>query len=212
MDIYGIREEYTKAILEENNINSSPFVQFEKWFEETLKSKVNEPNAMHLSTISENMRPVGRVVLLKFFDTSGLCFFTNYNSRKASNLAFNPFGALTFFWPELERQIRIEGTIDKMSEAESITYFSERPRKSQLGAWASPQSEEIESRAVLEENYKKLEEKFEGKQVPRPEHWGGYRLRPDYFEFWQGRRSRLHDRIIYKMGSNALWEIKRIAP
>jgi pyridoxamine 5'-phosphate oxidase len=211
MDISNIRTDYKKLELLENNVSDNPFDQFGNWFDETLKSEVLEPNAMHLATIGANNRPTGRIVLLKGFDENGFSFFTNYESKKAGQLFANEFAAITFFWPALERQIRIEGVVVKVSDSESSEYFKQRPRKSQLGAWSSPQSQTIANRDVLEENYNNFEQKFEGQEIPRPLHWGGYCLKPDYFEFWQGRRSRLHDRIVYAQ-NNGIWEISRIAP
>lgn len=212
MDISNIRAEYSKKELRESNVASDPFSQFKIWFGEALESEVAEPNAMHLATINSLNRPSGRVVLLKSFDATGFVFYTNYNSRKATEMAHNAFAAITFFWPELERQVRIEGFIQKNSEFESEKYFQERPRLSQIGAWASPQSQILPSRTVLEENFNSCQEKFGEGKIPKPQHWGGYILKPDYFEYWQGRRSRLHDRIIYTPQPNNEWAIKRLAP
>lgn len=212
MDISSIRTDYAKMALDEGMVDKNPVNQFKKWFQDAVNGHVHEPNAMHLATIGERQRPTGRIVLLKSFDTNGFVFYTNYNSKKATELAQNSFGAITFFWPELERQIRIEGKIEKYTITEAEKYFAERPRLSQIGAWASPQSEKIENRAYLEENFKTYEKKFEGEDIPKPTHWGGYILKPDYFEFWQGRRSRLHDRVVYSAVEGAIWEIFRIAP
>lgn len=212
MDISGLREEYSKSAFLESNILTNPFDQFGKWFDEAATSKVIEPNAMHLATLGGNQRPNGRIVLLKDFNESGFTFYTNYLSRKAGNMAQNPFGAITFFWPELERQVRIEGLISKVDTKTSSEYFEKRPRKSQIGAWASPQSQIVENREVLETNFEFYDKKFENVNVPKPDHWGGYCLMPDYFEFWQGRRSRLHDRIIFSKSEENQWVIKRLAP
>lgn len=212
MDISGLREEYSKLAFLENNVLLNPFEQFAKWFGEAVSSKVLEPNAMHLATLGKNMKPDGRIVLLKDFDENGFTFYTNYQSRKAADMAQNPFASITFFWPELERQIRIEGIISKVDTKTSSDYFEKRPRKSQIGAWASPQSQIVEGREVLENNFDLYEKKFENTEVPKPDHWGGYNLSPDYFEFWQGRRSRLHDRITFSKNEKNVWEIFRLAP
>jgi pyridoxamine 5'-phosphate oxidase len=213
MDISGFREDYQKAELLETIVLNDPFQQFEKWFNEAIACKVYEPNAMHLATIDQENQPNGRIVLLKYFNETGFCFFTNYESQKGKDLAVKPIGSITFFWPELERQVRLRGSIVKVSEEASMQYFSERPRNSQLGAWASPQSKNIASRAVLEDNYKMYNEKFINAEIPKPDHWGGYLLVPEYFEFWQGRTSRLHDRIIFsKTNENNIWKIGRLAP
>jgi pyridoxamine 5'-phosphate oxidase len=212
MDISGLREEYSKSAFLENNVLLNPFDQFAKWFGEAVSSKVLEPNAMHLATLGKNMKPDGRIVLLKDFDENGFTFYTNYQSRKAADMAQNPFASITFFWPELERQIRIEGIISKVDTKTSSDYFEKRPRKSQIGAWASPQSQIVEGREVLENNFDLYEKKFENTEVPKPDHWGGYNLSPDYFEFWQGRRSRLHDRITFSKNKKNDWKISRLAP
>lgn len=209
--IASLRNEYTKAALEVNQTAESPLEQFREWFNEARKSEVMEPNAMVLSTVDQEGRPVGRVVLLKDLTGQGFSFYTNYNSRKGKEIEKNPFASLTFFWPELERQVRIEGKLQKTSKQASDTYFASRPRGSQIGAWASPQSEEIPDRESLEIRERNYQERFEGKEVPRPDHWGGYELIPDKIEFWQGRKSRLHDRVFYQKGSNG-WTRKRLAP
>ena len=211
-DIADIRTDYTKASLDFEQTATNPISQFRKWFEEAKKAEVPDPNAMTLSTVAGNKRPAARIVLLKDIQEDGLVFFTNYESRKGHEIEQNPFGALTFFWQALERQVRIEGRIEKVDSAVSDAYFASRPRGSQVGAWASPQSQEIQSRGMLEINEKNLEEKFTGQDIPRPEHWGGYIVRPDYVEFWQGRSSRLHDRIVYELQPNHSWSRKRLAP
>jgi len=210
-EIAQIRKEYTLHGLDFSDIDSNPLTQFSKWFEDARQAEVPEPNAMHLATVSAQGQPSGRIVLLKGLDEIGFVFYTNYESHKGKNLAENPLASLTFFWAELERQVRIEGKVEKVSEEESTTYFHSRPHTSQLGAWASPQSQTIENREILENNFKELEEKYEEGQVPKPAHWGGYRLIPEQIEFWQGRPSRLHDRILYqKEGGD--WMINRLAP
>ena len=211
-DLASIRNDYLQKSLSKNDVAVNPLDQFEHWFEEATAAEINEPTAMNLSTVSENGRPSGRIVLLKGINDSSFQFYTNYESQKAHDLALNPFAALTFFWPELERQIRIEGKVEKLSESTSESYFSSRPWESQIGAWASPQSQVIEDRDILEENFQKVKEKYEGREVPRPSNWGGYQLVPDRFEFWQGRSSRLHDRIIYRLSNDGEWIIERLAP
>ncbi len=210
-EIAQIRKEYTLHGLDLSDIDSNPLTQFSQWFEEARQAEVPEPNAMHLTTVSAQGQPSGRIVLLKGLDETGFVFYTNYESHKGKNLAENPLASLTFFWAELERQVRIEGKVEKVSEEESTAYFHSRPHASQLGAWASPQSQTIESREVLENNFKELEEKYEEGKVPKPAHWGGFRLIPEQIEFWQGRPSRLHERILYqKEGGD--WMINRLAP
>lgn len=186
-------------------------VQFRQWFDEALRAGVPEPNAMYLSTVGPDHRPSGRIVLLKDLDLSGFVFFTNYHSRKGHQLDAHPYAALTFFWVELERQVRIEGYIEKVAERESDEYFASRPRGSQLGAWVSSQSEVIAGREVLLEKQEFYEKQFEGREVPRPPHWGGYRLVPAYLEFWQGRPSRLHDRLAYTR-QEGTWTLERLSP
>ena len=197
--------------LNETSVDKNPFIQFTKWYESILKSNLNEPTAMMLSTADVNGNPSARIVLLKEIDDSGFVFYTNYGSRKGKDLEGNPKAALTFFWDELRRQIRIEGSIEKISRETSKEYFSSRPRESQIGALVSAQSSVLPNREILENKFDELEGKFGNEEIPLPDFWGGYRLIPSYFEFWQGRENRLHDRICYKKENNE-WHIFRIAP
>ncbi len=205
------RVDYGKDGLNENDLLSTPFLQFEKWFLEAVNGNVFEPYAMTLSTVSDNNRPSSRIVLLRGYDQNGFIFYTNYLSKKGTHLSKNNFACLNFFWPQLERQIRIEGTVTKVSETQSEEYFATRPRESRIGAWVSNQSEKIPNRDFLNEKIPLFEEKFKGIEVDKPVNWGGYILKPDYFEFWQGRPSRLHDRIAFELvGDN--WKIDRLSP
>jgi pyridoxamine 5'-phosphate oxidase len=209
--IAHLRKDYTLNGLDQQDILQSPIKQFKKWFGESLSAQVIEPNAMFLSTISQEGYPQGRIVLLKELDDHGFTFYTNYNSHKGADLSVHPLAALTFWWAELERQVRIVGKVEKVSEAESDAYFSIRPRGSQLGAWVSSQSNVIENREVLTDKLAKFEKQFGDQLVPRPPHWGGYRVIPQEIEFWQGRPSRLHDRIRYQYQNNE-WKIERLSP
>jgi pyridoxamine 5'-phosphate oxidase len=209
--IADIRKDYKLQSLEEKDVAADPFTQFGAWWQQATDSQIDEVNAMTLCTVAENGRPQGRIVLLKGYDENGFVFFTNYQSNKGNQLAQTPFATLVFFWKELERQVRITGTVSQVSGAESDAYFAIRPKKSQLGAIASPQSRHIDSREILEENMAVLEEKYAEGEIPRPAHWGGYRVLPDAVEFWQGRRSRLHDRILYTQTESG-WSIERLAP
>jgi pyridoxamine 5'-phosphate oxidase len=206
-----LRKEYSLKYLTKKDVSPDPFKQFHTWFEEAKASITGEPNAMILSTSDQNGKPSSRVVLLKGFSEKGFVFFTNYGSRKGNDLESNPFTALLFFWGELERQVRIEGRVEKISQKESSEYFGTRPRLSQIGALASIQSKVIEKRSDLEDAFHKLDKEFEGKEIPLPGNWGGYIVVPEYFEFWQGRRSRLHDRISYRQDAS-LWKIERLSP
>lgn len=209
--ISDLRNEYTLSGLDKTDVLSDPIAQFRRWFDAALNARVPEPNAMHVSTVTAEGRPDGRIVLLKDVSEVGFTFFTNYESRKGRELTDHPFATLTFFYPELERQIRIEGQVEKVSPDESDAYFNSRPRGSQIGAWVSHQSTVIDSRDVLETRQRELEAQFAGQPVPRPPYWGGFRVIPDVLEFWQGRPSRLHDRIRYrKDGDN--WLIERLSP
>lgn len=207
-----IRKEYSKASLDSKDVHANPIDQFNTWFAEALNAQVIEPNALTLSTVSEDGRPSGRIVLLKGVENGKFVFFTNYQSQKGKELEKNPACALTFFWPDLERQVRIEGVATRLDEQASATYFQSRPRGSQVGAWSSPQSSIIQGREILEARVKEIEKKFEGKEVlPKPHQWGGYEVDPHEIEFWQGRESRLHDRIVYTKLDNQ-WKIHRLAP
>ena len=198
--------------LDESMVNADAIKQFEIWFRAAVDAQVHEPNAMVVSTVSSENRPSSRILLLRNFDENGFVFYSNYNSRKGKDIDKNPFAALTFFWPELERQVRIEGKLQKQNAEESDKYFMTRPLSSRLGAWTSPQSEIITDRKSLDDALEKITKHFEGKEVTRPEWWGGYVLEPDRIEFWQGRPSRLHDRIVYLKNDSGQWEISRLAP
>jgi pyridoxamine 5'-phosphate oxidase len=211
MDITNFRKEYTKFGLNREDLNSSPFAQFNSWFEQAQNAQINEPNAMSIATVNEKGEPSIRTVLLKIFDDKGFVFFTNYKSAKAQDIEQNNSVALLFAWLDLERQIRISGKVEKITQAESFAYFTSRPKGSQLGAWISPQSKIIESRDFLKQKLAEMKSKFSSGKIPLPSTWGGYRVIPEKFEFWQGRSSRLHDRFIYqKKGDN--WHVHRLAP
>ena len=208
--LVGLRKDYSLKTLDEKDVDRDPLKQFGVWMVEAIHAQVPEPTAMTLSTVNAAGRPSGRIVLLKGVDPRGFVFFTNYSSRKGRDLAENPVAALTFMWKELERQVRIEGKVEKVSAAESDAYFETRPLGSRIGAWASPQSDVIEAREWLEKRWTQFADQH-GEAPPRPPHWGGYRVMPDYLEFWQGRSSRLHDRIAYKRAGND-WARTRLAP
>lgn len=212
MSLAHLRVDYTLAGLHEKDLARDPFRQFEHWFQEAQAAKVVEPNAMTLATVSREGRPSARTVLLKAMDGRGFVFFTNYDGRKGQELAANPHATLLFAWLALERQITVEGAVTQVSREESETYFHSRPRASQLGAWVSQQSSIISGREVLEEGYKAVEKKYAGETVPLPPHWGGYRVNPVRVEFWQGRRSRLHDRLAYRRNAEGDWVVDRLAP
>jgi pyridoxamine 5'-phosphate oxidase len=201
-------------MLTEHDVSADPFIQFKNWFTEAVDSQIMEPNAMTLATATVSGRPSARIVLLKSFDQQGFVFYTNYESHKANQLAENPNAALLFCWLELERQVRIEGRVEKVKEAESLEYFQSRPKESQIGAWASPQSRIIPDRAFIEERVQNIQNQYlADKALPLPPFWGGYRVIPDRFEFWQGRESRLHDRIVYQQQPGKQeWQIVRLGP
>lgn len=209
MSIADIRKQYSKSVLLEDSLAPTPLEQFSKWFDEALQAEVVEPNAMALATVGEDGCPAARIVLLKGLDQRGLVFFTNYESRKGRELSACPRASLLFFWPELERQVRIEGCIERIDDAESDVYYNSRPLGSRIGAWVSPQSQPI-TRDDLERRLTHFTETL-GENPSRPPHWGGYRLRPERVEFWQGRPSRLHDRMQYRL-ENDRWVVQRLAP
>ena len=211
MNIADLRKSYEKAELSEDASDANPLKQFERWLNEAIQSEVPEPNAMTVATVASNLRPSTRVVLIKGYDERGIVWFTNYNSRKGQQLAGNPFAALQFHWVELERVVRIEGRVEKVSDPESDDYFNSRPLDSRIGAWASPQSQVIDGRGTLVANAAKYGAQFL-LQPPRPPHWGGYRLMPEQWEFWQGRKSRLHDRLRYRQAGDGAWIRERLAP
>lgn len=211
--IANLRKDYTLQDLNETEVNPNPFVQFKKWFDQALSSNIPEPNAMTVATTTTQGKPSARMVLLKDFDERGFVFYTNYNSQKGQELAENPQASLVFWWAELERQVRIFGRVEKVSDAESDKYFYSRPFNSRLGAWVSNQSEVIESREVLEQRLQQLTEKYQNQDIPRPSHWGGIRVIPREIEFWQGRSSRLHDRLVYTRNRiDDSWKIQRLSP
>ena len=209
--IADLRKSYERAELSETESHADPLRQFERWLNEALHSEIPEPNAMTLATVGSDLRPSTRVVLIKGYDEQGIVWYTNYQGRKGQELAGNPWAALQFHWVELERVVRIEGRVDKVSEAESDAYFHSRPLDSRIGAWATPQSQVIAGRSVLVANAAKYGAQFL-LNPPRPPHWGGYRLKPDRWEFWQGRKSRLHDRLQYRQAPDGTWLRERLAP
>lgn len=209
--IQNLRQDYRSAELAEADVDKSPFIQFEKWFKEAVAAQLFEPNVMTLATADLSGRPSARILLLKGFDENGFVFYTNYASKKGVEMAENPQAAMVFFWADLERQVRIDGRIEKVDAETSAAYFHSRPKGSQIGATASAQSSVIADRAVLEDRVLELTEEFKDKEVPKPEHWGGYILIPTLIEFWQGRSSRLHDRISYEL-VDGMWTISRLAP
>ncbi len=210
-ELHSIRKQYARGVLDERHVHPDPFTQMEFWVSEAIRSDCEEPTAMVLSTVGAGMRPSSRVVLMKGLDQEGITFFTNYESRKGQQLQENPQASLLFFWPELERQIRIEGTVMKVAAEESDAYFESRPEASRISAVISPQSAEIPNRERLEERRRTADGGPRSAVISRPSYWGGYRLQPDYFEFWQGRENRLHDRIAFRQEAHG-WKIFRLAP
>ena len=207
-----LRKEYTRAGLKEFEADPNPIEQFRTWFDEVLTSNLHEPNAMALATATLDGRPSARVVLLKGFDERGFVFYTNYEGRKGEELETNPHCALLFYWGELERQVRVEGRVRRVPDKESDAYFAGRPRGSQLGAWASEQSRPVGDRGALEHGLRELEAEYEGRNVPRPPFWGGYRVEPETIEFWQGRENRVHDRLVYRRSEDGGWRRGRLQP
>jgi len=212
LSIADLRQNYLRSALKEVDLDPNPIQQFAIWFQQALDAQLPEPNAMTLATVTSNGQPSARIVLLKSFDERGFVFFTNYNSLKGKQLVKNPQSALVFWWAELERQVRIEGRVEKVSDAESDEYFYSRPQGSQLSAWVSNQSQVIASREVLERKLAQLEEQYQEQKIPRPPHWGGFRVIPSFIEFWQGRPNRLHDRLCYRLTEDKIWIIERLAP
>jgi pyridoxamine 5'-phosphate oxidase len=210
-DLARVRKEYSRHSLDELDVDLNPLAQFHLWFQEAMKAELPEPNAMVLATATPDGKPSARVVLLKGFDERGLVFFTNYEGRKSVELAENPQAALLFFWSELERQVRIEGTVERTSKQESEEYFKTRPLETRLGTWASRQSSVIPSRSFLEQKMLDLKNHFGNQEIPLPPFWGGFRLQPKAFEFWQGRENRLHDRVRYSLQAG-VWRIERLSP
>lgn len=209
--ISDLRKSYERAELGEDASHANPFQQFDQWLHEAIQAEIPEPNAMTLATVASNLRPSTRVVLIKGYDQRGLVWYTNYESRKGQEIAGNPYAALQFHWVELERVVRIEGRVEKASAEESDAYYASRPLDSRIGAWASPQSQVVDNRGVLVANAARYAAQYL-LNPPRPPHWGGYRLVPDRWEFWQGRRSRLHDRLRYTLEGDSRWVRERLAP
>jgi pyridoxamine 5'-phosphate oxidase len=212
MNLSNLRNDFKKGSLELTDLESDPFLQFEKWFQNVLDAKIEEPNAMSLATSTKNAHPSLRTVLLKQFSAKGFVFYTNYKSRKAREMEENPSVALLFFWKELERQVMVTGRAEKVSKLDTIKYFATRPRKSQIGAWISEQSKIIRTRGILNQKFKEMHQKFKEGEVPVPDFWGGFRVVPQTFEFWQGGKNRLHDRFQYTPDDINGWKIERLAP
>jgi pyridoxamine 5'-phosphate oxidase len=210
--IANIRRDYKLQSLQEKDVAEAPIAQFDRWWKDAIESELDEVNAMTLATADATGAPSARIVLLKGYDERGFVFFTNYNSKKGQDIAANPRVSLVFFWKELERQVNICGSIEKVSVAESDAYFQSRPAGSRIGAWCSPQSTVIADRQILEDNITKYQAQFGNGHIPKPDHWGGYLVQPSSVEFWQGRSSRLHDRIKYRKNDQGLWIIERLAP
>ena len=211
-DVARLRREYVSSGLSEEDLHPDPVEQFRRWFEVALEAGLHEPNAMTLATADASGSPSARIVLLKGYDERGFVFYTSYAGRKAREMEENPLASLVFYWGELERQVRIEGEVSRVPEEESEAYFASRPEGSRIGAHVSEQSQVVGSRAVLEERQRELEREYAGREIPRPEDWGGYRLAPRRIEFWQGRESRLHDRLLYTADASGGWEITRLQP
>jgi pyridoxamine 5'-phosphate oxidase len=209
--IFGFRRDYTSEVLNFNDLKHDPMAQFEQWFDSATKNEPSEPNAMALATANEQGKPSVRYILLKAYDHSGFIFFTNYESRKSIDINYNPWGALVFYWPVSQQQVRAEGKIVLLSESESDEYFNNRPHGSKIGAWASPQSKPIPNREYIEKLKEEYEKKYQNFMVPRPKYWGGYKLVPHTIEFWQGRPDRLHDRFEYRL-KDGIWKKERLAP
>ena len=212
MDLTNLRVKYTTRGLDIKDLEQNPFKQFETWFNEAIEAKLTEPNAFSLATVGKDMMPSIRTVLLKIFDEKGFVFFTNYKSTKANQIEENPKAAALFPWLDLERQVKIEGDIQKISTTESLKYFLSRPKGSQIGAWVSHQSQVISSRSLLEQKFDEIKNKFVNGEVPFPSFWGGYIIKPTKIEFWQGGQDRLHDRFLYELKENGTWSISRLAP
>ncbi len=211
-DIASLRQDYSLAFLLETDVHPDPVEQFRLWFHEAVEAEIDDVNAMTLSTSDENAKPHSRIVLLKGLEENQFVFFTNYDSHKGKELSQNPHVSLVFYWKELQRQVRIEGMAEKIRAAESTLYYHSRPKESQIGAWASAQSEVLSGREELEARFKTLQEKYQDTEVPKPPHWGGYTVKPTLIEFWQGRSSRLHDRLCYSLQLGGQWEMKRLNP
>jgi len=210
--LQNIRTEYNLDTLDKNSVNPDPVMQFANWMQQAIDRNISDPNAMNLATVSKEGKPTSRIVLLRNFDHDGFVFFSNYESEKGRNLNDNHFAALNFYWPELTRQIRIGGAVTLLDPSQSDDYFNTRPRESQIGAWASAQSANLKDRSELDEKVKNLTSQFEGKSIPRPPYWGGFKLHPEYYEFWLGRPNRLHDRIHYSKAADNNWTISRLYP
>ena len=212
MDLHDLRQEYSERSVDVDSVDPDPFIQFETWFKEATEAEITEPNAMVIATTDPDGQSTQRTVLLKYFDQSGFVFFTNYASRKATQISGNANVSLLFPWYMLHRQVEISGVAEKVNSAESLKYFALRPRGSQLGAWVSQQSSVVSSRSVLKNKLAELKQKFSSGSVPMPPNWGGFRVKPSRFEFWQGGKNRLHDRIEYQLNSNQSWQRQRLAP